>query len=260
MLVYGALGRMGQEVLKAVSYDRELELVAAVDIKAKEPKILPQGSNKPVPLFDTLEPAINACDPNVMVDFSRVEATIPAVRTALEHNIRLVIGTTGLSNADHDEIERICRSKGIGAVVATNFSLAAMVMINLAKTASKYFDYAEIIELHHEQKVDAPSGTAISTAKAMVEARGREFLYASSKSETIEKSRGGEFHGIAMHSVRLPGQLAHQEIIFGAPGQTLRIKLDQISREAFMPSVIMAIKKTMELKKAVFGLDSLLGL
>jgi 4-hydroxy-tetrahydrodipicolinate reductase len=185
---------------------------------------------------------------------------MPAVRTAVKHNVRLVIGTTGLSAADLDEITSLCQSQRIGAVVAPNFSLAAIVMIHLAKMAARFFDHAEIIEMHHEQKVDAPSGTALATAREMVKSRGKAFVHASTTNERISSCRGSEFEGIALHSVRLPGMLAHQEIILGALGQTLRIRLDQISREAFMPCVVLAIKKVTELNEAVFGLNKLLGL
>jgi 4-hydroxy-tetrahydrodipicolinate reductase len=195
-----------------------------------------------------------------MVDFSTAKASMPAVRTALGHNVRVVVGTTGLSPADLDEIKSLCHDREVGAVVAANFSLAAAVMIHLARISSRFFDYAEIIEMHHEQKADAPSGTALATARSMIESRGKPFLRAPTAKETIVNSRGSELEGITLHSVRLPGLLAHQEVILGATGQTLRIRLDQISREAFMPSVIFAIKKVSVLKEAVFGLDTLLGL
>ena len=259
VLVHGALGRMGEEVIKSISADSELELASAVDIKANS-STLHLSNTMSIPLYTNLESAIKESHPHVMVDFSIADAVMPAIRMAISKDVRLVVGTTGLSTADHEEIADLCKRKNLGAVVASNFSLAAAVMISCAKKASQYFEYAEIIELHHEKKADAPSGTAISTAKAMIESRGKDFVYTACPSEEIAGSRGGMLGGIAMHSVRLPGQLAHQEIIFGSLGQTLRIRLDQISREAFMPSVIMAIKKTVELKEAIFGLDRLLGL
>ncbi len=260
VLVHGALGKMGQEVLRALCRDPELEAVAGVDIRAEgEELLLPDGSRS-IPLSADLEATLRRNPPDVLVDFTTVEATMSAVRTVAKHNVRLVIGTTGLSAADLDEIKSLCQRQGIGAVVAPNFSLAAAVMIHLARTAARFFDYAEIIEMHHEQKADAPSGTALATAREMVESRGKAFVHASATSESIPGCRGGEFEGVALHSVRLPGMLAHQEIILGASGQTLRIRLDQISREAFMPCVTLAIKKVGELKEAVFGLDKLLGL
>jgi 4-hydroxy-tetrahydrodipicolinate reductase len=260
VVVHGALGKMGQEVLRAVESDPTLEAVAGVDIKAESEELtLPYSSNS-IPLSTDLGSTLASYQPDVLVDFTNAGATMPAVRSSVEHNVRLVIGTTGLSAADLEEIKNLCQAQKIGAVVAPNFSLAAIVMIHLAKIASRFFDYAEIIELHHEQKADAPSGTAVTTAKEMVESRGRAFTYTSTKHESVSGSRGGELDGIALHSVRLPGMLAHQEIILGAPGQTLRIRLDQINREAFMPCVTLAIKKVMELEEAVFGLNSILGL
>ena len=260
VLVHGTLGKMGQEVLRALCHDPGLEAVAGVDARAEKGELLlPDGSGS-IPLSPDLPSALSRSNPYVLVDFTTAEATMPAVRTAVEHNCRLVIGTTGLSAGDLDEIKSLCQKQGIGAVVAPNFALAAVVMVHLAKMAAEFFDYAEIIEMHHEQKADAPSGTALTTAREMVASRGKPFAHAPTRKESIANCRGGELDGVALHSVRLPGMLAHQEIILGATGQTLRIRLDQISREAFMPCVVLAIKKVPELKEAVFGLNKLLGL
>jgi 4-hydroxy-tetrahydrodipicolinate reductase len=154
----------------------------------------------------------------------------------------------------------MCREHDIGAVVAPNFSLGAAVMVHLSKTAAKFFDYAEVIEMHHGQKVDAPSGTALTTAKEMAQARGKAFLHASSQGESPSGSRGAELDGVALHSLRMPGLLAHQEVILGAPGETLRIRHDTISRECYMPGVVSAIKHVVRIKGMVLGLDKLLGL
>jgi 4-hydroxy-tetrahydrodipicolinate reductase len=260
VLVHGALGKMGQEVLRALCREPELEAVAGVDTKGEgEELLLPDGSRS-IPLSADLESMLSRYHPDVLIDFTTAAATMPAVRTAVKHNVRLVIGTTGLSEADLDEITSLCQSQRIGAVVAPNFSLAAIVMIHLAKMAARFFDHAEIIEMHHEQKADAPSGTALATAREMVKSRGKAFIHAAARDERSARCRGSEFEGVALHSVRLPGMLAHQEIILGALGQTLRIRLDQISREAFMPCVVLAIKKVTELNEAVFGLNKILGL
>jgi len=260
VLVNGVLGKMGQEVLRAVCRDPGLEAVACVDVKASKKEILlPDGTNS-VPLSQDLEQILQSCHPDVLVDFTTAEAVMPAVRTAVKHGIALVVGTTGLSDADLNEIKGLCQKKRVGAVVAPNFAIAAVVMMHLAKVAARFFDYAEIIEMHHEQKLDAPSGTALATARDMVQARGSDFIHVLAKKENIAGSRGGELGGVALHSVRMPGLLAHQEVILGAAGQTLRIRLDQINREAFMPGVTLAIKKAAALKEAVFGLDKLLGL
>jgi 4-hydroxy-tetrahydrodipicolinate reductase len=260
VLVHGVLGKMGQEVLRAISRDPKLEAVAGVDVKASKKEILLPDGTSSIPLSRDLESVLQSCHPDVLVDFTTAEAAMPAVRTAVKHGIALVVGTTGLSDADLNEIKSLCKKNKVGAVVAPNFAIAAVVMMHLAKVAARYFDYAEIIELHHEQKLDAPSGTALATARDMVQNRGSDFTHVLAKKENVVGSRGGELGGVALHSVRMPGLLAHQEVILGAPGQTLRIRLDQINREAFMPGVILAIKKAAELKEAVFGLDKLLGL
>jgi 4-hydroxy-tetrahydrodipicolinate reductase len=195
-----------------------------------------------------------------MVDFTLYQAAIPAIRIAAKKKVNLVIGTTGFSQQDIDEIDKLCRTNKIGAVVASNFALGAILMIHMAKIAAKYFDYAEIIEKHHEKKADAPSGTALSTAKAMVQARGKGFTMPPLDKENIPGTRGGQIDGVSIHSVRLPGYLANQDVIFGALGQTLKISHETISREAFMPGVVMAIKRVNETQGLIVGLENLLGL
>ena len=258
ILVHGASGKMGQEVLRAVGNEPELEAVAGVDQKVNEEVSLPYCSGS-IPLINDLEAALIEYCPDVLVDFTVASAAMSAIRASVKHNVSPVVGTTGLSDEELSEIATLCRDQGIGAVVAPNFSVAAVVMIHLSKIAAGFFDHAEIIEMHHEQKADAPSGTALTTAREMIKSRGKTFIHTAAVKETIPGSRGGELDGIALHSVRLPGLLAHQEVILGAPGQTLKIRLDQINREAFMPGVILAIKKVVEFREAVFGLDRLLG-
>ena len=259
VLVHGAQGKMGQEVLNALCYDADVMPVSAVDSGVGETQLcLSNGSI--IPLSSNLEAIMDVSCPDVVVDFTLAEATMPAVRIAAQRKVGLVIGTTGLSSEDLAEIDQITKLNELGAIVAPNFALGAVVMMYLSKVAAKFFDWAEIIEMHHERKVDAPSGTAISTAKAMVESRGEPFLHCGAIKETVAGSRGGEIGGVAMHSVRLPGQLAHQEVILGISGQTLRIRHDTINRECYMPGVLLAIKRVGELRGLTYGLDTLLGL
>ncbi|MEE9323940.1 MAG: 4-hydroxy-tetrahydrodipicolinate reductase, partial [Dehalococcoidia bacterium] len=175
VVVHGAMGRMGQVMLKAVCDDPDLEAVGAVDLDelGEEPSLPSAPQN--IPYSTTLEPILVETAPSVLVDFTTAEATMPAVRIAVNCGVHLVIGTTGLSSQNIDEIDTLCREKGLGAVVAPNFALGAVLMMHLAKEAARFFDYAEIIEMHHEKKIDAPSGTAIATARAMVEKRGQSF-------------------------------------------------------------------------------------
>ncbi len=251
---------MGSEVLRALCSDAELEAVGAVDLKADRERLpLPDGSGE-IPFSSDLETILSQTRPDVMVDFTIREASMPAARLAAKHGVNLVIGTTGLSSDDIDEIERLSRQGDVGTVVAPNFSLGAVLMIHLAKLAARYFDHAEVIEKHHEGKADAPSGTALATVRAMAEARGKPFQYPVLERENLAGTRGGQLEGVGVHSVRLPGFLAHQEVILGAVGQTLTISHDSISRESFMPGVVMAIKHVVKVKGLVYGLENLLGL
>jgi 4-hydroxy-tetrahydrodipicolinate reductase len=251
---------MGQEVLNALCHDPELEPVGAVEREVSELSLhLPDGS-RAIPFSTDLDLILRTCYPDVMVDFTIAEATIGAVHAAISHKVNLVIGTTGLSSEDLTEIDELAKANEVGAIIAPNFALGAVVMIHLAKVAAKFFDWAEIIELHHQDKADAPSGTALLTARAMLDSRGKPFLYSGVQKENLSITRGGEVDGIAIHSVRLPGLSAHQEIILGAPGQTLVIRHDAINRECYIPGVILAIKKVIGLKGLTFGLETLLGL
>ena len=257
VIVHGAAGKVGQEVVRAVGDEEDMQLVGAVDAKATKDSLpLPDGSGS-VPFSADLGDILTRCQPNVMVDFSIARATMSAVRPAAERGVNLVIGTTGFSPDEIKEIERLATEHGIGAVMAPNFALGAVLMMHLAKIAAKYLDYAEIIELHHHLKADAPSGTAQMTARLMAAARGKSFLQPKSKGAV---SRGEQVEGVSIHSVRLPGLMAHQEVILGAPGQTLSIRHDTINRECYMPGVMLAIREVVKRKGLVFGLDKLLGL
>ncbi len=182
------------------------------------------------------------------------------VKAALDNGVRMVIGTTGLPEDLLSDLERDCKEKGIGAVAASNFAIGAVLMMHLARIVSKHLDHAEIIELHHDQKADAPSGTAIATAQGMIAAHGRPFLEASTQKELVAGTRGGTLGGIAIHSVRLPGLVAHQEVIFGGTGQTLTIRHDSTGRESFMPGILLATREVMKRAELVRGLDKLIGL
>lgn len=259
VVVYGASGRVGQEVVKAVCQEAETTLVGAVDLKPSATTLsLPDGSGE-VPFSTDLESVLETCCPDVVVDFSAGGATMPAVRLCAERGVNTVIGATGHSAGDISEMESLVKSKNIGIVVAPNFALGAVLMMHLAKVAGKYFDHAEIIELHHDRKADAPSGTSRMTAQGMLKARGKPFLPPAVPGED-SPSRGKSVDGINIHSVRLPGFMAHQEVILGGDGQTLRIRHDQISREAFMPGVILAVKEIVRSPRFIYGLDTLLGL
>ena len=259
VIVHGALGRVGREMVNALCQESGIQLVGAVDLKASGATLsLPDGSGE-IPISADLNDILGKCEVDVMVDFTIAKASLPAVRIAGGKGINLVIGTTGFAADEIKEMEQLTKTNKIGIVLAPNFALGAVIMMYLSKIAARYMDYAEIIELHHNQKIDAPSGTALLTGKGMAEARGKPFSRPPAGEKDF-KSRGEEVEGINIHSVRLPGLMAHQEVILGAPGQTLSIRHDTINRECYTPGVILAVKEVVKRKEFVYGLDALLNL
>lgn len=258
VIVHGSSGKMGQEVIKALCIEKTMRVVGAIDLKASKTHLALPNSLGRVPLSTSVETIITKCKPDVIIDFSVAKAVIPLARVAIKQGIHLVIGTTGLTTDELKEIDTLARKNNVGVVLAANFALGAVMMVHLARIAARYFDFAEIIEQHHHLKVDSPSGTALTTAKAMAESRGKPFN--KPKDKKVSVSRGQQVDGIAIHSVRLPGIMARQEVILGSPGQTLSLKHDTVSRECYMPGVMIAINEVLRLKGLTYGLDSLLGL
>ena len=258
VVVHGAAGKMGQELVNGLAREPGIQVVGAVDVKAEKPAYPLPDDRGTVPYSADLGKIIAECKPDVIVDFSVAKATMPMVRAATAQHIGIVIGTTGLTTAEVDEIRRLAAANKVGIVMAPNFALGAVLMMHLAKIAAKYLDYAEITELHHHLKADAPSGTALMTAREMAKARGKPFSRPPEK--VVFASRGQEIEGVTIHSVRLPGLMAHQEVIFGAAGQTLTIRHDTINRECYLPGVIMAVKEVGKREGLVYGLDALLNL
>lgn len=260
VVVTGASGKMARETLVALCKDSDVQPVGAVSRDAQEDSLtLPDGSSR-IPLAKELELLLRHVQADVLVDFTNAQYAPSAARVAIEHGVRPVIGTSGLSAQDLQELEKLCMHARLGGVVAPNFALGAVVLMRLATIAARYFDYAEIIEQHHEAKADAPSGTAIATAQMMAQERGKPFVVAPILKETLPHPRGSAVEGIPLHSVRMPGLMAHQEVILGSAGQTLRLRHDTLSRECYMPGVLLAVKEVMRLDKLVVGLDVLLGL
>lgn len=257
ILVSGAAGKMGQAVIAAVAAEPDMLLVGGLDEQAAI-KSIPLPGGRSMPLFtDTVE-ALDKTKPNVVIDFSTAKAVLPLARAVFGRGIHMVSGTTGLTQDDLGEIDKLAKAGRAGAFVASNFAIGAIVMMHLAKTAARYFDYAEIIEEHHQTKIDAPSGTALTTAQMMAAERGKPFITPAHLGE--QPSRGLEKTGISIHSVRIPGIVARQEVIFGAAGQTLSIRHEAISRECYMPGVILAAREVAKHTGLVFGLDKLLSL
>lgn len=259
VIVNGACGRMGQAVLKAVQEAEGLELVGAVDIKGGADT----GSLVGLPangiLVETdLEALLERKNPEVMVDFTRPDVVFGNVMTALKHGTSPVVGTTGLSDEQKAEIAKAAEENNTPAFIAPNFAIGAVLLMLMSRQAAKYMPDVEIIELHHDKKLDAPSGTAIQTAAMIAEVRKEHKQGNPDEFEKLKGARGADYEGMHIHSVRLPGYVAHQEVIFGGLGQTLTIRHDSLNRESFMPGVVLAAKKVRSLKGLTVGLDKLL--
>lgn len=259
VLVSGACGRMGQAVVKAVMEDPELQLAGAVDIKAGADAGEMAGMGKSgVIVSDNLAKAIDAVKPEVMVDFTRPDVVYENAVLAVKKGVSPVIGTTGLSDEAKADLEALAKENNTPVFIAPNFAIGAVLMMLMARQAAKYMPDVEIIELHHDRKLDAPSGTALQTAAMIAEVRAAHQQGHPEEKEKTAGARGANVEGMHIHSVRLPGYVAHQEVIFGGLGQTLTIRHDSLNRESFMPGVCLACKKVRSLNGLVVGLDKLM--
>lgn len=258
--VAGARGRMGREVVKTVLEDDQLELVAAVSPSAVgiDAGILVGKQACGIIVGDSLEAALAATQADVLVDFSVPHVGYEHTMTAIKYGVRPVIGTTGMTPEQMNEVDEQCKARGIGALIAPNFSVGAILMMKFAAEASKYFPHLEIIEYHGDQKLDAPSGTSIKTAELISEVRQSLQQGNPQEKEIIAGSRGGEFDGFRIHSVRLPGVFAQQEVIFGAFGQTLKIRHDSYDRAGYMPGVAHSVKKVMTYTGLIYGFEHIM--
>lgn len=270
VIVNGAAGKMGREVIKAVAQASDLTLMGAIDTtpqhQGKDAGEL-AGLSEPleVPISNQLEPMLayvageRQMQPGVLVDFTHPDVVYNNIRSAIAYGIRPVVGTTGLSTAQIQELSDFAEKASTGCLIIPNFSIGMVLLQEAAVRASQYFDHVEIIELHHNQKADAPSGTAIQTAQLLAE-MGKTFNTAIvEETEKIPGARGSlADEGIRIHSVRLPGLIAHQEVIFGAAGQIYTLRHDTSDRACYMPGVLLAIRKVNQLKSLVYGLEKIL--
>jgi 4-hydroxy-tetrahydrodipicolinate reductase len=259
VLVSGS-GRMGREVLSAVAREPDMDPVGCVDLLSSEDHISVAGTDRLIPFGQDAAAMIARVRPDVIVDFTSAEWTPRLAKEALAAGVRLVIGTTGLSDAFVKELETGANKRGVGVVVAPNFALGAVLMQYMATVAARFYSHAEIIEMHHAGKIDSPSGTSLATARAMAAAKREPFTVPKPEKEPVKGARGATETSVTIHSVRLPGLVAHQEVIFGGPGETLTIRHDTTNRESFMPGVILAVREVMKRNDFVYGLDRLFGL
>ena len=242
--VLGARGRMGQQVCAAVEAAADLDLVAAIDIE------------------DPITAAVEA-GAKVLVDFTHPDGVMDNLRFAIDHRMHAVVGTTGFTDDKLATVSQwLADQPGVGVLVAPNFGIGAVLAMKFAQLAAPYFESAEVIELHHPQKADAPSGTATTTARLIAAARARAGMSAVPDATTAEVpgARGAEVDGVRVHSVRATGLVAHQEVLFGTEGETLTIRHDSLNRSSFMPGVLLAVREVGNRPGLTVGLDSLLGL
>jgi 4-hydroxy-tetrahydrodipicolinate reductase len=237
--VLGARGRMGSEVVKAVNAAADLELVAALDLGDSIDSLLSNGAE-------------------VVVDFTTPDSVMANLEFLISHNIHAVIGTTGFDDARISKIKSLLLNSQSGVLIAPNFAIGAVLMMEFAAKAARYFESAEIIELHHPNKVDAPSGTASRTAELMSQARTAAGLAPAPDATTssLDGARGANVGSIPVHSVRLRGLIAHQEVLFGGVGETLTIRHDSLDRVGFMPGVLLGIREVIAHPGLTFGLEN----
>lgn len=237
VLINGAKGRMGKIAAVAVEQNSGLKLVAAIGRE------------------DDLHHTIKKMAAQVVVDFTNAESVFENTKTIIAAGANPVIGSSGLLPEQIKQLQQLAKEKKLGGIIVPNFCIGAVLMMQFAEQAAKYFPQAEIIELHHDKKLDAPSGTAIKTAEMIANNRKND---RASCNETIKGARGAVLKDVTLHSVRLKGLLAHQEVLFGNEGELLTVRHDSFNREAFMPGVCLACKKVVELNELVYGLENIL--
>jgi 4-hydroxy-tetrahydrodipicolinate reductase len=267
VVVNGAAGKMGREVVKAVSQADDMTLLGAID---RTPQYIGQDAGEiagcgpvEIPILNDLQATLVMATQEkvqgVMVDFTHPSSVYENVRTAIAYGVRPVVGTTGLTSDEIQDLAEFAEKASTGALIVPNFSIGMVLLQQAAVTASQYFDHVEIIELHHNQKADAPSGTALQTAQLLA-GLGKTYNPPTvNETEKLPGARGSVADdNVRIHSVRLPGLIAHQEVIFGAPGQLYTLRHDTTDRSSFMPGVLLAIRKVTQLKTLLYGLEKIL--
>ncbi|MGG3562584.1 4-hydroxy-tetrahydrodipicolinate reductase [Neobacillus rhizosphaerae] len=261
IIIAGPRGRMGSEAVKLVTNTEQFELVAVLDHKFDGMMLSDiEGfqSISSVPVYTDIVRCLQSIEADVLIDLTTPEVGMYHAKTALEFNVRPVVGTTGFSKGNLDELQQICEEKHLGCIIAPNFAIGAVLMMKFSQMAAKYFNDVEIIEMHHDQKLDAPSGTAVKTAEMISAVRDAKRQGHPNEKETIIGARGAEFDGMHVHSVRLPGLVAHQQVLFGSDGQTLTIRHDSYNRSSFMSGVKVAVESVMKNPSFVYGLENIL--
>ena len=259
--IAGPRGKMGQEAVHTVMNNENMELVAVLDHKEIGERLSESPefpASYDVPVFLDIESLLQTIKPDVFVDLTTPHQVFEHTKLCLEHDVRPVIGTTGFTDEQLHQCTVLAETKQLGCIVAPNFAIGAVLMMKFASLAAAYFPDVEIIEMHHDQKLDAPSGTAYKTAQMIAEVRPTHKQGHPAEKETIPGARGASHDGIPIHSVRLPGLIAHQQVMFGGDGQLFTLRHDSFNRQSFMSGISFSINQVMELKELVYGLENIL--
>lgn len=259
--IAGARGKMGTEAVHTIMKNEGMELVAALDYKdvGSTLGMLEEfPTHYEVPIFTNFPELIRTTKPDVLVDLTNPLNVYERTKQALLHNVRPVVGTTGFTDEQLAELQQLATEKQLGCIIAPNFAIGAILMMKFAKEAAKYFPDVEIIEMHHDQKLDAPSGTGIKTAQLISDVRAAKQQGHPDEKETMAGTRGANFDGMHIHSVRLPGLVAHQQVLFGGTGELLTIRHDSLNRGSFMGGITFSIEEVMKRHTLIYGLENII--
>ncbi len=257
VVISGATGKMGIETVAAVSRETDLELVGGTCRQDRGATLVTPYSTV-VPLSTDLDSLLDHTRPDVLVDFTNASVAMEAAAKAAARSINLVMGASGFSDDHLKQLDAMANDNGVGIIVAPNFALGAVILKKLAEQAAPYFEYVDIVESHHEAKIDSPSGFALALAHSL--GGIKQFTRNQPEKENLANTRGGDHNGISVHSIRMPGKSAHHEIIFGAAGQTVSLRHDTLGRDCYMPGVVRCIRDVVARPGLVIGLENVLGL
>ncbi|TDL34751.1 4-hydroxy-tetrahydrodipicolinate reductase [Jeotgalibacillus sp. S-D1] len=260
IVIAGPRGRMGREAVKLVQNTPHFTLAGAVDHRndGKTLGELEGFADSNIPVYSDLEKCFQDTLPDVLIDLTTPETGYLHTRTALLNQVRPVVGTTGFNDEQLKELKQLAEEREIGVIIAPNFAIGAVLMMKFSQMAAKYLDDVEIMEMHHDQKLDAPSGTALKTAQMIQQQRASKKQGHPKEQETIQGARGADMDGMKIHSIRLPGLIAHQQVMFGGEGQLLTIRHDSHDRTSFMSGVKICVETIMTLNTLVYGLENIL--
>ncbi|WP_303967193.1 4-hydroxy-tetrahydrodipicolinate reductase [Sporosarcina ureae] len=261
LAIAGARGRMGGTAVVAGTEAADIEIVAALDYK-HDGEYLHNGSvtdtKDGIPIYTSLAALHAAHHPDVLLDVTDPDAVFANASEALSLGMDVVIGTSGLTAEMLKDLENLSNEQQKSCIIAPNFSIGAVLMMKFAQQAARYLGDVEILEMHHDRKLDAPSGTAVKTAEMIREVRAAHIQGHPEEQETLKGARGADVEGMKIHSIRLPGLLAHQEVLLGGEGELLKIRHDSFDRKSFMPGILLAIRESVSTPRFVYGLEKII--